>query len=136
MGLIEVIKSLATVLSSDINKSRQYYEKKWSRMWRIEPQATGFEARMPSILAMLRPIPLLGAWVSASFFLQSPAQTFDDIGLNDFELKEIETKELNALLKKKKIDDNRQKEIKQRRRTLKNRWNSCLLLASTDIWKE
>ena len=85
---------------------------------------------------LLRPIPLLGAWVSASFFLQSPAQTFDDIGLNNFELKEIETKELNALLKKKKIDDNRQKEIKQRRRTLNNRWNTCLLLASTDIWKE
>ena len=119
MGLIEVIKSLATVLSSAINKSRQNHEKKWMRMWRIEPGATGFETRMPSLLAAPHPPPRS---LSISFiFLQSPAQTFDDIGLNDFELKEIETKELNALLKKKKIDSNRQKEIKQRRRTLKNR---------------
>ena len=57
MGLIEVIKSLATVLSSAINKSRKNHEKKWSRMWRIEPRATGFETRMPSLLAAPHPPP-------------------------------------------------------------------------------
>ena len=45
----------------------------------------------------------------------------DDIGLDDDNLITIETKVLNSLLKKRKIDKNRQREVKIRRRTLKNR---------------
>ncbi len=46
----------------------------------------------------------------------------EDIGLDDEELMRISTKDLNKLLKKRKIDKDRQKEVKNRRRTLKNRY--------------
>jgi iron only hydrogenase large subunit-like protein len=45
----------------------------------------------------------------------------EDIGISDIDLIGISTKELNRILKKKKIDPERQKELKMRRRTLKNR---------------
>ena len=45
----------------------------------------------------------------------------EDVGLDDVELVQISTKELNRHLKKKNIDKPRQKEVKARRRTLKNR---------------
>ena len=45
----------------------------------------------------------------------------EDVGLNDVDLSNISTKELNKLLKKKGISKARQKEIKKERRTLKNR---------------
>jgi len=46
----------------------------------------------------------------------------DDVGLDDIELVRISTKDLNRHLKRRNIDKNRQKEIKARRRTLKNRY--------------
>jgi hypothetical protein len=65
---------------------------------------------------------LTAAFDDKMFNFQSPTQTFEDIGLDDSDLRTIKTKDLNNLLKKKKIDKNRQKEIKQRRRTIKNRY--------------
>ena len=47
----------------------------------------------------------------------------DDIGLYDEKLVSIGTKSLNKLLKKKKISKTREKKIKARRRTLRNRGN-------------
>jgi hypothetical protein len=45
----------------------------------------------------------------------------EDVGLDDIELVRISTKDLNRHLKKKGVEKNRQKEVKARRRTLKNR---------------
>jgi hypothetical protein len=45
----------------------------------------------------------------------------EDVGLDDIELVKISTKDLNRHLKKKGVEKNRQKEVKARRRTLKNR---------------
>ena len=50
-----------------------------------------------------------------------PINIRDDIGLSDQELVVRTTKELNKLLKNKNIPKERQKQIKQERRTLKNR---------------
>ena len=46
----------------------------------------------------------------------------EDVGLDDIELVRISTKDLNRHLKRRNIDKKRQKEIKARRRTLKNRF--------------
>ena len=52
-----------------------------------------------------------------------PAVNFrPDVGLSDADLILIPTKDLNKLLKKKGISKERAKEIKQERRTLKNRY--------------
>ena len=51
----------------------------------------------------------------------SPINTLNDIGLSDEELLMKSTRELNNYLKKLSISKERQKEIKQARRTLKNR---------------
>lgn len=51
----------------------------------------------------------------------APCNMMDDVGLDDIELVRISTKDLNRHLKRRNIDKNRQKEIKARRRTLKNR---------------
>lgn len=48
-----------------------------------------------------------------------------DIGLDDQELQAISTRELNKLIKKRNLSLERAKEIKLRRRTLKNRWYAC-----------
>ena len=48
----------------------------------------------------------------------------EDVGLDDVQLVKISTKDLNRHLKKKGIGKDRQKEVKQRRRTLKNRFAS------------
>jgi len=53
--------------------------------------------------------------------LSNPINQRNDIGLSDQELVTMSTKEINKLLKKKCIDKDRQKELKQERRTLKNR---------------
>jgi len=45
----------------------------------------------------------------------------EDIGIDENKLLVIETKDLNRILKEKKIDEKRQKIIKGRKRTLKNR---------------
>ena len=50
-----------------------------------------------------------------------PVNVRPDIGLSDQELVTIPTKELNRILKKKGLSAQRIKEIKQQRRTLKNR---------------
>jgi len=50
-----------------------------------------------------------------------PINTRNDVGLSDQELLMKTTRELNKLLKKRGIDKDRQKELKQERRTLKNR---------------
>ena len=44
MGLIDIIKSLSTFLSSAVNKSRLYQEKKFLGIPRIEHGADGSEA--------------------------------------------------------------------------------------------
>ena len=51
----------------------------------------------------------------------------EDVGLDDIELVQISTKDLNRHLKKKAIDNKRQKEVKARRRTLKNRFLILIL---------
>merc|ERR1712037_956284 len=53
--------------------------------------------------------------------LSTPINQRNDIGLSDQELVTMSTKEINKLLKKRGIDKDRQKELKQERRTLKNR---------------
>ncbi len=50
-----------------------------------------------------------------------PINFREDIGLSDQDLVKLSTKDLNRLLKKKNIAKERQKQIKQERRTLKNR---------------
>ena len=50
-----------------------------------------------------------------------PINTREDIGLSDQELVMLSTKDLNKLLKRKNIPKERQKQLKQERRTLKNR---------------
>ena len=45
-----------------------------------------------------------------------------DVGLSDEALITIETKDLNQILKKNNISKHRSQEIKQERRTLKNRY--------------
>ena len=45
-----------------------------------------------------------------------------DVGLSDEDLIIIETKDLNHILKKNNISKHRSQEIKQERRTLKNRY--------------
>ena len=45
-----------------------------------------------------------------------------DVGLSDEALIAIETKDLNQILKKNNISKHRSQEIKQERRTLKNRY--------------
>ena len=57
----------------------------------------------------------------------------EDVGLDDVELVQISTKELNRHLKKKNIDKPRQKEVKARRRTLKNRSVAVLNLCRRNI---
>ncbi len=52
---------------------------------------------------------------------QQPVNVRTDINLSDQDLILISTKGLNKLLKDKKVDKKRQKEIKAERRTLKNR---------------
>jgi hypothetical protein len=46
----------------------------------------------------------------------------EDVGLDDIQLVKISTKDLNRHLKRRGIDKERQKEVKARRRTLKNRY--------------
>jgi hypothetical protein len=46
----------------------------------------------------------------------------EDVGLDDIQLVKISTKDLNNHLKRQKIGQNRQREVKARRRTLKNRF--------------
>jgi hypothetical protein len=45
----------------------------------------------------------------------------EEVGLNDVDLVKISTKDLNRHLKKRGIDKKGQKDVKARRRTLKNR---------------
>jgi hypothetical protein len=45
----------------------------------------------------------------------------EDFGMDEMELLVIKTTDLNRILKEKKIDEKRQKIIKGRKRTLKNR---------------
>jgi len=45
----------------------------------------------------------------------------EDVGLDDIQLVKISTKDLNRHLKKRAVGKERQKEVKARRRTLKNR---------------
>lgn len=52
----------------------------------------------------------------------NPVNFRPDIGLSDQDLILMPTKDLNKLLKKKNIGKVRQKQIKQERRTLKNRY--------------
>lgn len=49
-------------------------------------------------------------------------RVFEDIGLDESDLKQISTAKLNTIMKKKKIDADRQKEIKEWRRKIKNRF--------------
>lgn len=51
----------------------------------------------------------------------------EDVGLDDIELVQITTKDLNRHLKRRGIDKRRQKEVKARRRTLKNRFEHMKL---------
>jgi hypothetical protein len=51
----------------------------------------------------------------------------EDVGLDDVELVRISTKDLNRHLKKRGIEKKRQTEVKQRRRTLKNRFRPTKL---------
>merc|ERR1711935_1178879 len=53
--------------------------------------------------------------------LSNPINTRNDIGISDQELVAMSTKEINKLLKKSGIPKERQKELKEERRTLKNR---------------
>jgi len=53
--------------------------------------------------------------------LSNPINQRNDTGLSDQELVTMSTREINKLLKKRGIDKERQKELKQERRTLKNR---------------
>jgi len=53
--------------------------------------------------------------------LSNPINTRNDIGISDQELVTMSTKEINKLLKKSGIPKERQKELKEERRTLKNR---------------
>ena len=46
----------------------------------------------------------------------------EELEIYDQQLVLMETKELNKLLKKRGVSKRKQKDIKQRRRTLKNRW--------------
>lgn len=57
----------------------------------------------------------------------------EDIGLDDDELVRLSTKKLNELLKMRKIDKERQKELKYRRRTLKNRYIKLLDLQTDEF---
>ena len=54
-----------------------------------------------------------------------PVNNRDDIGLDDKALITIPIKELNRLLKKEGLNKCRQKKIKSKRRTLKNRGKYC-----------
>lgn len=49
----------------------------------------------------------------------------EDVGLDDIQLVRISTKDLNRHLKRRNIDKARQKEVKARRRTLKNRYKTA-----------
>merc|ERR1711935_19104 len=53
--------------------------------------------------------------------LSNPINTRNDIGISDEELVTMSTKEINKLLKKSGIPKERQKELKEERRTLERR---------------
>lgn len=67
-----------------------------------------------------------------------PAKYRDDIELDDNALETIEIKELNQMLKRKNIEEPMKKEIKDRRRRLKNRgkliWLIILRIYNTVIY--
>ena len=69
---------------------------------------------------------------------ENPAGSYiEDLDMFDEELVMMATKDLNSLLKKRNVAKPRQKDIKQRRRTLKNRYiqDEADSVTSIEMWR-